>query len=105
MVRAVYRSGWLCRGADALRARPRLDLVAGVDPLRPCGVVLVNRRVDIEGGRPRARRCVLRECVAAREGVDRSPRRAAAAFAVHAGPRLLLIALRGTFLDDPRTFA
>src|SRR2546421_9954383 len=105
MVRAAYHSGRLYRGADALRARPRLDLVAGVDSLRPCGVVLVSRRVDIEGGRPRARRCVLRECVAAREGVDRSVRRTAAACAVHAGHRLLLIALRGTLLGDPRALA
>ena len=69
MVRAGDRADRIRRGAAALRARPRLDLVAGVDPLRACGAVPARRRLDVAGGRPCARRRVLR---AARR---RAPRR------------------------------
>ena len=106
MVRARHRADRLRRGAAALRARPRLDLAAGVDPLRACGAVPARRRLDPAGGRPRARRRVL--CAALR----RAPRRGS----ICCGALLLLLpfalaiivfcaALCGALLGDPGTLA
>src|ERR1043166_9619264 len=101
MVPAVHGARRVRAGADALRARHRLDLAAGVGDLRPRRAVHVGGGLDARRRRPRARRHLLCRRDAAPQGRGRSARRAVAVAAVHADLARPLLVLRRPRVDDP----
>src|SRR6202043_173588 len=92
-------------GADALRARRRLDLAAGIGALRARHPVHVGGGMDARRRRARARRYLLCRRRAAHQGRGRSSRRAAAVAAVRADLAGPVVALRRPLVGDLRGLA
>src|SRR5215218_6626351 len=101
----VRRVDAVCRRADALCARRRLAMDAGIRGLCPWGTVDARSCLDAPRGRARAGRYLLCRRFRAHQGEDRLDRRGLSAAALRDRADGIVTALCGAVLEYPRALA